>query len=368
MSNVYLEIDGTRFTGWKRLSVTKSLEKMCGTFSFTASAIAGKPFPIKMRTQCKILIEDVPVINGWIEKIDVQLESDEHEITVSGRDRTNDLVDSQPDPTIEFRPPVTLKQMVEKMLEKLNLTDIQVIDNFELKPLKDIETDSIGTTAFDFLEKYAKKRQVLLTTDGYGNIVFQRSTGSLMQTVLSTERDTRGEILTSSVTYDDSKRFNLYNASASGNAGSAAIFGKEFAPAEIANQSGQAIDKEIRNSRIYYFQPDDNQENPEAENRAAWEANFRKANAMIYKCDVQGFIPTKDSDKIWQPNYLIHVIDEFADINTPLLITEVTYSQSIDEGSKTSLTCKWEKSFTLQIERPDKDKKDKNIGSKTFGV
>jgi len=368
MGNVYLEIDGTRFTGWKRLNVTKSLEKMCGTFSFTASAIPGKPFPIKMRSQCKILVEDVPVINGWIEKIDVQLESDEHEITVSGRDRTNDLVDSQPDPTIEFRPPITLKQMVEQMLAKINLNDIKVVNNYDLKTLKNIATDSVGTTAFDFLEKYAKKSQILLTTDGDGNIVFQRSTGEVLQTVLSTERDTRGQILTSSVTYDDSKRFNLYNASASGNAGSAAIFGKEFATSEIANQSGKATDSEIRNSRIYYFQPDDNQENPVAENRASWEANFRKANAMVYKCDVQGFIPTKDPDNIWQPNYLVHIIDEFADINARLLITDVTYSQSLDEGSKTSLTCKWEKSFTLEIERPDKDKKDSNMGSGYFGV
>lgn len=367
MNNVVIESNGTRFTGWKRVTVTKSLDKMCGTFSFTSSAEVGKSFPIQQRTQCKIIIDNVPVINGWVEKISVQLESDEHEVTVSGRDRTNDVVDSQLSQSIEFNPPITLTQLVEKVLSELHLDDIKVIDNFNLKTFKDIAAESIGITAFDFIEKYAKKAAVMLTTDGFGNILFQRSTLDLLKTVLSTNRNARGQILNSSVVYDDTKRFNFYNVSSSGSAGSLHVFGTEYDSKKIADISGSATDKDIRNSRIYYFQSDDTQEDTQTANRAKWEANFRKSNSVVYTCDIQGFMPTNDQDKIWQPNYLVHVIDEFADINAQLLIVEVTYTQSLDEGSKVSLKLMPKESFTLQVETPIKDKTANNLGN-AFGA
>jgi len=368
MNNVTVEVDGTRFTGWKRVTVTKSLDNMCGTFSFTASAVVGKPFPIQQRTQCKIIINDVSVINGWVEKISVQLESDEHEVTISGRDRTNDVIDSQLSQKIEFNPPITLTQLVEKVLSELHLDDIKVIDNHNLKTFKDIAAESVGITAFDFIEKYAKKAAVMLTTDGFGNIVFQRSTLDLLNTVLSTKRDARGQILNSSVVYDDTKRFNFYNVSSSKSAASLHVFDKESSPKQMAHVTGSATDSEIRNSRIYYFQSDDTQEDTQTADRAKWEANFRKSNARVYTCTVQGFTPTDDQDKIWQPNYLVHVIDEFADVNAQLLIVEVTYTQSLDEGSKATLKLMQKESFTLQVETPIKDKKANNYGKNTFGA
>jgi prophage tail gpP-like protein len=358
-NEIYLEVDGKKFDGWKTVNFTKSIDKLCGSFSFTSSSTSQSSFPVKVGQSCKIVVEDTPMLNGWIEKISVNYDVDDHTITVSGRDRTNDVVDCQPDfSKLQFTPNISLKR----------ITDIKVIDRFNLKPFKKITTDGVGTKAFDFLQRYAKISQVLLTTNGEGNIVFERALGRTLNTILSTRRGEQATILSSSVDYDNTKRFYHYNLNSQGQ------LANDFQPAtaqKAASIKADAFDNEIRKSRLLYFQPTASTTDQQAIDTAAWEANFRRADSMVYSCEVQGFRPINDQTNVWLPNYLINIVDDFVGINTlvgagiksPLLITEVSYSKSLDEGSKVALKLQIEDAFTLQVNRKTKDKKDKTVGN-----
>jgi prophage tail gpP-like protein len=368
-NEIYLEVDGKKFDGWKTVNFTKSIDKLCGSFSFTSSSTSQSSFPVKVGQSCKIVVEDTPMLNGWIEKISVNYDVDDHTITVSGRDRTNDVVDCQPDfSKLQFTPNISLKRITEKVLESLYLSDIKVIDRFNLKPFKKITTDGVGTKAFDFLQRYAKISQVLLTTNGEGNIVFERALGRTLNTILSTRRGEQATILSSSVDYDNTKRFYHYNLNSQGQ------LANDFQPAtaqKAASIKADAFDNEIRKSRLLYFQPTSSTTDQQAIDTAAWEANFRRADSMVYSCEVQGFRPINDQTNVWLPNYLINIVDDFVGINTlvgagiksPLLITEVSYSKSLDEGSKVALKLQIEDAFTLQVNRKTKDKKDKTVGN-----
>ncbi len=371
MNKITITVDGVKYGGWQEVSVKKSIEDFCGTFSFKSSSLNGEPFPVKSNQKCQIAVNDILVMTGWVEKINVRL-SDTHEITISGRDQTNDIVDSQLSGSLntEFRPPVTLKQIITQILKDLNLTNISVIDRFNLKAFQTIKQNDVGSTAFEFIEQFAKARQVLLTTNGDGNIQFERASADLLKTVISMQRDRKGIALSSNVRYDESQRFHKYTASTQGSNSSYYWFGKFVKPEKAVNiASKDAVDNGIRDSRIYFFQPDDNDnETTTNTDRASWEANFRRAQAMKYNCTIQGFSPPDDANTIWQPNKLVHVIDEFADIDSILLITSITYVQSLDRGSIVRLELMTKDAFTLEVNKPQKDKTDSNEGSNIFGV
>lgn len=367
MSDIIIETNGQRYTGWKRATVSRSIENLCATFSFNTTASLGTEFPVKLGEECKIFVDGILFLTGWVEKINVRLSSDAHHISVHGRDRTNDLVDSQLGENIEFQTDTTLKKIVEKVLKELNLSKIQVIDRFNLKMPSDIETDSMGVTGFEFIERFAKKKQVLLTTNGDGDIVFERSNTDKYNTILSTEKLVAATILESHVVYDDTKRFNEYNCIGQTNNGAQAFLtDSALAKANLnTNIEGKVKDKDIRTSRKYFFQPEDNGDDTTNLERAKWEANYRRSQSMVYNCTVQGFKPI-DDDGIWEINKQLQIIDEFTNINSinsTLLVTSVTFSQNVDGGSKTLLTCKTNDAYKAIVNKPQKDSQDQNQGA-----
>jgi len=360
MNEIVIEVDGTRYTGWTEITVSKTLENLCGSFSFSSTASERMPFPVKLGRECKIFVNEILFMTGWTEKIDVDFSPNNHTISVKGRDRTNDIVDSTIGKNIEFQSKTTLKKIAEAILKELNLTHITVTDPLNLKGFDDILTDSLGVTGFKFIERFAKKRQVLLTTNGEGNIVFQRASDEKFNTVLSTEPDTVGTILEAHIGYDQTKRFNEYTVHGqTNNAGLANLL--KHVPAKLnVNIQGKVLDGEIRTSRKYTFQIEDNGDSTTNTNRAAWEANFRISQSMIYQATVQGFSPLNDSG-IWKINKQLRVVDKpsnINDTNSTLLITGVTFTQSVSAGSRTALTLKDRKSYTLEVSRPEKDKQD----------
>ena len=70
--------------------------------------------------------------------------------------------------------------------------------------------------------------------------------------------------------------------------------------------------------------------------RAKWEHALRKARTKKYHVTVQGFLST---DKlIWQTGQLVQVRDEFASIDSDLIVSEITYNFNVSGGSTTTLT------------------------------
>lgn len=363
-NSIVIEVDGQRYTGWTHASVKKSIENLCGSFSFISTASKEFPFPVKQGQNCRIFVNDILFLTGWIEKIRVKLSKDSHTITVSGRDRTNDVVDSQMS-HIDFNSNSTLKKMTEAVLKELNLNGIKVIDRFNLSKFDDIETDALGMTGFNFLERYAKKKQVLLTTNGDGDIVFERASTKKLKTILTTDPMSDSRIFSSDVIYDDSKRFNEYKAVCQENSAGLAFLTKLGLAKLGTNVHGEVFDLEIRTSRKYVFQPEDNGDTNSNIDRAIWEANFRSSQSMIYRTTVFGFQPFND-EGIWETNTLVKVKDDLMNINdtnSTLLITEVGYTQDNDNGSFTHLKLMNRLAFTTIVSKPSKDKKDYTEGT-----
>ena len=184
MRNVVLEVNGTPYEGFTEINVKNSIEDFSGDFSFKATIEGIKFLPFKGNEPCRVLIDDIPLITGYIESVDYSYDTNSHEVEISGRDKTADIIDSSIVGNIELNSP-SLETIVKAVLSGLNL-DITIINQAgDIEPEKDeLVSAEVGENAFDFIEKYARKRGVLLSTNGDGNIVFTRASTEILDGVL----------------------------------------------------------------------------------------------------------------------------------------------------------------------------------------
>lgn len=339
---VYLEIAGRYFGNWTAVEVERSMEHLCGTFKFDYVSDYKEPFPIKRGAPCRVVINGEPVITGYVDRITVAYDASRHLLQVIGRDRTMDVVDSKIDHRIHLIPPITLEQVCQKTLENINATDISVINLApDIEPFRkeEIVAAHVGRSAFDYIECYARKRQVLVTTDGHGNLVLTKKTKSGASFRLQNEIDNdMNNIKAASVEYDDSKRFNEYSFYSQGNPSADPML--EDSPHQLTARADTFFDTEIRESRTFREICESSTKKEGSQHkikkRAEWEARIRRAKALKYTATVVGHSST-DQGTPYKPNTIGQVSDVFADIEDELLLTKVTYRLSLDHGSETDL-------------------------------
>lgn len=362
---IYLEVDGVQYSGFTGATVSLSMTTMCNTFSFTTTSVINNNFPIKVGQTCRIIINGETVLTGFIEGIAVDYDSSSNNITISGRDRTCDLVDSTIGQNIDFGSGILLEDVARKILKLLNMNDVKVINKYELDAFQksEIVKSQVGQTGFNFLELYAQKRQVLTTTNGDGNIEFLRTSETPLKTILnSTKNISNAIILSANLTLDYTDRFHQYVLNCQFNPSSDDSDDFDLTPDSETHVAANYFDPAIRNTRLYNFISDSSYDKSMATERAKWESNVRISKSFIYNCVVQGFSAINDGF-IWRPNQFVTVIDDLCNINSKLLISDVSYEQTLNGGSKTTLKLVDRDSFsiaTLDAETFKKKRKTRN--------
>ena len=373
---IVLQVNGSQYSGLKSGKVTCSMETMCGEFDVEVSKPIGNDFPIKKGDNCVILIYGTPVITGFVDKLATHIESNSHTINIHGRDATCDLVDNTMPPKISFSAPTTLQSITQKVLDVFGITgmDIVIGDNVQnLEPFaaNEMVASEIGETAFDFLEKYAKKKQVILNTDGLGNVLYTQASDLIVDDYININTDLqKGTVISVDMTLDDEKRFNKYTlvsqTNSAGGAGLVDSYDQQYsvapAPSVETFTTAVATDDEIRTTRQHTFHGDSSiQDQATRQNRVNWEMNIRKANGFEYSLVVQGFYDANNN--VWRPNMQINVTDNMNDVAADLLILSTTFELSVDGGTKTTLKLTTPDAFKVLTDpKTKKDKKAKKKG------
>lgn len=352
---IFLEVAGNEYRGFTEIEVTKSMENFCGSFSFKASSQGRIKVPFPVGSSCRILVDTVPVITGIIDKIDVGYSGSSHSISISGRDKTSDVLDSTIDGEFEINPPESLKGLTERVLSLYNITGITVIDLVgDLSKFSgdEIISADIGDTLYDLIERHCRLRQVFATTNADGNIELIRGATTKSGTsLISDSEHPASNILSASVSYDNSNRFYKYKSWSQSNIGGETD-GEETD--DLVDQSGQAFDNDIRKSRTNHFVSEKSSSDGDLEKRAIWEANIRRARSFEYTATVQGHSKSGINNP-WKFNELVYVRDTFSNIDADLLIKTVKFRLDNDGGSTTELEMVTKDSFTLQAEQNERE-------------
>lgn len=362
-----LEVAGKDYSRFVRASAINRIDAIASTFAFTATSEDGVPLPFKGGESCVVSVDGEPIITGFIEIVSVDGSSEEHSIEITGRSRTGDLLDSSFGALSDLSASVTMKRVLEKVIEHIDPSTssrerIQVIDNANpdpFNPAEDKLAPEQGQSVFEFFEKLSRKRQVLFTDDADGNLVIQTGVGTVVDAkIQNLIRDNGNGVIRYSVSYDTTGRFNVYRVFSQPNAGG--LF--SATPDVVAGGGDEQTDADIRRGRQLVLISETASSSGESFNRAIWEANVRRARGRVYGATVHGY--RNQSGDIWRPNTVVQVVDDFAGINSQMLVNTVEFSMTPNDGRVTVLSLVERNAYQLTLEEPVEEEE---LGDDLFG-
>lgn len=361
-NELFLEINGIRYKGWQSISVSKTIEGLTGQFSFQSSVneiiLNGTRLienPIKAQDEARIFIDENLVITGTVESLNISYDASSHIVSVGGRDQTGDLVDSS---IIQKSYSITKFTTLINTVLKDNGYDIKVIN--KVLTIRDLTpqdftgnstnsfsssggaTAESGDTVFSFLDRYAKKLQVLLLTDSDGNIVITREGTETIGALLSTKDNTDNNILSASIDINTNERFRFVEVYSQGDNNS-------FTKPSV-DQAGNATDDDIRQPRRIRINSSNTTTTDFLNDLAKWNVNVKRAKGERYNCRVVGYYTDRESGTLWEPNTLVQVEDDKCELSGTFLIQGVTYTKS-NAGSFTDLSIVNRGAFTLDTQK-----------------
>jgi prophage tail gpP-like protein len=206
MPNVALRVRGKEYRGWKSVRVTRSIESVSGTFELSVSerwAESSAPWPILEEDECVLLIGGETVITGYVEQREPAFSPSDHSLTVGGRDRTGDLVDSSAVlPEWEFKN-VPILSFARRIAQPFGVS-VSLQAGFP-PPSANLSIDP-GDTAFEAIERACRSAALLPVADGRGGLVLMRPGSARTHTALVEGQNLVG----GSARYDATGRFRRY--------------------------------------------------------------------------------------------------------------------------------------------------------------
>lgn len=329
MNVVGLSVEGTLYRGWKSSTIVDSIEQLARTFrvSYTEDATEdGSIVPIEEGDDVQVKIDDDVVISGYVDDSNRQWGLDTRGADVAGRSYAGDIVDCSA--AVQQWRDLDLATIAQDLCDPFGLS--VTVDGSAGANFRKFSTQ-IGETVHEALNRAAKMRGLLVTTDAEGNIIFTRAGTEKIATVLK-----RGvNIKNGSVRGTWRDRYSEYTVKAQ-SAGDDDFFGIPSTQAQHISE-----DTDVSRYRPLIIVAENEDSGSELEDRANWERNTRAGQSRRLSYIVYGW--RDDDSALWRSNTLIQVEDEWLDIKDELLITSVMFERSLENGTVA----------TLELTRPE---------------
>ncbi|MCM0018498.1 MAG: hypothetical protein NBV67_00740 [Tagaea sp.] len=312
---------GTVYGGWKSATIRTSIENLAGGFQIEASQRwPGGASRLMPGDRVTVAIGGEAVIAGHIDAIDVKYDAKTHDVTIAGRDRTGDLVDcSAANEPGEWQG-VKLGTIARALCRPFGV-DV-TIDGDE-GPAFDFFRLTEGETAGAALERLCRHRGLLRVADAKGGLLLTRAGTARAPAAIKLGVN----VLAASLRLDDSQRHSVYTVK--GQAPQADL----QAASQTVSPVARVTDKGVSRHRPLIVIAEEPGDEAQYAVRATWEANMRFGKARRGSYTLAGWTA---NGKLWRPNALVRIDDEFAGLAEGLLIVGVDYT--LDErGSRTAL-------------------------------
>jgi prophage tail gpP-like protein len=389
MKGLTAKINGIIFTNIIRAVVDRDLEQVAGTFDLTIVDQArlsksvlsqiGLPTPngpINPGDAITILIDDEPVLVGWIEQPRFRWRADEITCRVHGRDVTGDLVECAPPPEMptEFRG-VDLLHVANQVCARFN---IPAIADVAVGAPFDRLSRHKHMTAMAFLESAARQRSILLTSNGVGSLMLTRGGTSRAPSPLMIG-DNAWDVETE---YDWTHRFSDYYVMQDKALSAASTPGVpiDSAPGDsepddsadavaptgkaAIGTMGHATDPEIKRYRPTVRLTRSQSGMSTLQEQAEWMCRVSKGNSIPVRMAARGF-RTGAQNTLWRPNQLTGVWEPYSGLDRDMLIAGVRFERS-EEGDVTRLRLVGPNAYD-RINEADRHRNRKAKGKTTPG-
>jgi prophage tail gpP-like protein len=320
-----LKINAVRYGGWKRVSVTRSIEQMSGAFDLDITdRWPGQPqsTPIRPGERCQLTLDGQPVITGWVDAVSPDYDANQHGIRVAGRDSTCDLVDCSAIHKTGQWHNVKVDQLAKDLLKPFDVGLVVEADVGEAIDSFDIEA---GESVFDCLLRAARMRALLLTSNPEGQLVITRAGRTRIDVALVEGRNIKG----ARAEFSWRERFSEIHIKGQDRLGG-------DGDTDYASPEASSKDDIITRHRPLIVIADAHGANVTFAQRAEWERNIRRGRSCRGSITVQGW--TRQDGALWLPNTLVSVTSPLLWLqDAEMLIVGCTYTLDDQSGTLTEL-------------------------------
>lgn len=323
---IELKVNGQTYSGWKSASVRRSLNAFASSADFTVSDYK-LPRNIPLDAPCQVLMNGIPVITGYIDQVTPSYDASTHEVAISMRSKTADLVDC----SAIFDTGQIMNSDIQSIIETIiapfgiNLRFLAQgsfsVPDFQLQQ---------GETASSAIERLCAMYNLVFFDDAEGSLVIiyvdmGPSVGSLIHKIGAGSE--RNNILSGSCEYSRRDIFREYIVKSQ-------VSGAMLEDGAEPASEGRAVDDNVPRFRPIVLLAETGMENLSAQTRAEWERSSRAAKSMIINYTVQGWLNSQG--KLWEPGSFVTVDDDEIRGKGKVIVSEVSFSIS-NSGSTTAL-------------------------------
>ena len=327
MADVQLLVQGKVYTGWKSISVSRTIESLSGSFSLDVSdqhVDDALVWPIEEEDECLVKIDDQTVIDGWVTKRSPSFRGNSRSLSYHGKDKSSALVEC----SAVLDDWSFLRKTVVEIARKLAAPyGIKVFVQAGLELLKAPRkvVVSQGETSFEVLSAVAKASGVMMVSDGKGGILITRGgIDRASQNLIEGEN-----LIGASLDSDASERFKRYIVSTQ-------IPSTDNAHGKESSVRTEATDEWVRRTdRTLLIRPDTGLTKEYARQRADWEARMRAARATSVPAIVHGW--QQSDGALWPLNVLIYVKSQTLRVDEDMLISRADHTLDDSGGEITVL-------------------------------
>lgn len=331
MSEAILKVGGRRFAGWKSIRCTRSIEQAANAFSLDVTERwPGQPdrWPIRKGDACELILDGRTAITGYVDRRRPNFREETSGLTVNGRDRAADIVDSSARrPGSDYKTgdlgSLSLPALARLLCQPHNVS-VNVASGLDVGAAFGNCSIDPGESVWECIERYARQRAVLVMSDGRGGLLLTRAGVDRNPNALIEGENIEGAELDD----DDSERFARYVALGQSEST------ESWNGAQALHASGAANDPAVRRNRFKLVTAETLATGVTLADRAAWERDVRRGRGRSIVITVSGW---STNGRLWQPNERVPVRIPRWDINAELLIKTVTNTKD-ESGTRSEIT------------------------------
>ncbi|MCX5497331.1 Mu P family protein [Kaistia dalseonensis] len=356
-----LAFAGQVFNEWTRVEIPRSIDDISGSFTLelrdaprpyaswpfaTLAQLARQP---QLWDAVTITLDGRPIMVGYVDRIEPDAAEGRSSVTVTGRDKTADLVDcaATVDGPAEYRN-VTVLDAAKMICAPFGISVKADVDVGE--PIDRVAIDP-GETAMSAIEKLVRQRALIVTSDGVGGLLLTRSGRSRAPAALVFP----GNVYESRGSFSAEGRYSDYvvkgqmEKAAGGRESKSQLDATAFPlatnaqPERVTKQAareeagvtinGRAKDEEVTRYRPIVSMGRTQLDAKSAQKQAEWMMRTTRGRSETIEHSVKGF---GSGDAIWRPNTLAFVDDAYQGVNRDMLIAGVTLAFD-EQGEATHL-------------------------------
>lgn len=322
-----LKVAGMLYAGWTAVNVKRSIESVAGGFELQFTTDPENPLPdwrIPPGERCEVLLGDDVVLVGYVDDLSISYSADSHELKVSGRDRTGDLVDCSA-PTKQYAA-LTLPELAKELAKPYGIT---VVNQSTIKFQRSAHSNQPGESVYRVLERRARQEAALLLSDGAGRLlVTEAGAGGNAGVSIVYGRD----IKEASFQHSASDLFSEIVVKGQSAGGNQFSLDENVAPQGRVQRKVEGLG--VRRYRPLCIVAETQANGARCASRARWEAGYREAKSKSWDVTVAGWRHALGG--IWQINQMAHLNCPLMGVDELLLIAAVDFSLD-DSGSITKL-------------------------------